>query len=123
MIRVVDWLKDEKIEDELFAFTSMHDLVITDRKEFDWDHHTLCVSLDFPTRKLHFEYARHWASTDRMKKIAEESEAIEVLRQFLAYKFGVHRPPRTEPNQALQHNDPSCHVSCLRTPRASRGRG
>jgi len=26
-------------------------------------------------------------------------------------------------NQALQHNDPSCHVSCLRTPRASRGRG
>jgi hypothetical protein len=28
-----------------------------------------------------------------------------------------------EPNQALQHNDPSCHVSCLRTPRANRGRG
>jgi hypothetical protein len=27
------------------------------------------------------------------------------------------------PNQALQHNDPSCHVSCLRTPRASRCRG
>jgi ribosomal protein S18 acetylase RimI-like enzyme len=29
----------------------------------------------------------------------------------------------TEPNQALKHNDPSCHASCLRTPRASRGRG
>jgi inorganic pyrophosphatase len=28
-----------------------------------------------------------------------------------------------KPNKALQHNDPSCHVSCLRTPRASRGRG
>ena len=28
-----------------------------------------------------------------------------------------------KPNQALQHNDPSCHESCLRTPRASRGRG
>ena len=26
-------------------------------------------------------------------------------------------------NQALQHNDPSCHVSCLRTSRASWGRG
>ena len=26
-------------------------------------------------------------------------------------------------NQALQHNDPSCHESCLRTPRASRDRG
>jgi len=33
--------------------------------------------------------------------------------------FGEENPP----NQALQHNDPSCHVSCLRTPRASWGRG
>jgi hypothetical protein len=30
---------------------------------------------------------------------------------------------KKQPNQALQHNDPSCHVSCFRTPRASRGRG
>jgi hypothetical protein len=27
------------------------------------------------------------------------------------------------PNQALQHNDPSCHAPCMRTCRASRGRG
>ena len=26
-------------------------------------------------------------------------------------------------NQALQHNDPSCHAPCMRTCRASRGRG
>ena len=30
---------------------------------------------------------------------------------------------KIQANQALQHNDPSCHVSCLRTPRASCGRG
>jgi len=30
---------------------------------------------------------------------------------------------KNPPNQALQHNDPSCHGSCLRTPRASWGRG
>jgi len=28
-----------------------------------------------------------------------------------------------KPNQALQHNDPSCHAPCVRTCRASRGRG
>jgi hypothetical protein len=33
------------------------------------------------------------------------------------------RVAETELNQALQHNDPSSHASCLRTPRASRGRG
>jgi len=40
---------------------------------------------------------------------------ISSLSLMLSYKV--------RPNQALQHNDPSCHVSCLRTPRASRDRG
>jgi len=33
------------------------------------------------------------------------------------------QPERNRPNQALQHNDPSCHAPCMRTCRASRGRG
>jgi hypothetical protein len=32
-------------------------------------------------------------------------------------------PQTSQPNQALQHNDPSCHAPCMRTCRASRGRG
>jgi hypothetical protein len=43
----------------------------------------------------------------------ELSELDAATRDFIS----------KQPNQALQHNDPSCHVSCLRTPRASRGRG
>ena len=38
-------------------------------------------------------------------------------------EYFFHPMFKKEPNQALQHNDPSCHVSCLRTPRASRDRG
>jgi hypothetical protein len=37
------------------------------------------------------------------------------------WKFKLRVPKR--PNQALQHNDPSCHAPCVRTCRASRGRG
>jgi len=50
----------------------------------------------------------------------------KTLKRLLPQPAGFPIPPeelKTEPNQALQHNDPSCHVSCLRTPRASRGRG
>ena len=53
-----------------------------------------------------------------------------ILAEFAAYGFSKSTIEeriadflKTEPNQALQHNDPSCHESCLRTPRASRGRG
>ena len=44
----------------------------------------------------------------------ETAQIIEALRAM------VKKP---EANQALQRNDPSCHESCLRTPRASRDRG
>ena len=102
IIRLLEWIEEEGIERELFAFTSMHDLVITDQEEFDWDHHTLRVSLDFHTKKFHFEYARHSGASDRMTKEAEESGAIEVLRQFMAYKFGVHRSQK--PNKSAAAN-------------------
>jgi len=48
------------------------------------------------------------------ERLGTPGEAI--LRQWI-------KIIKKTPNQALQHNDPNCHESCLRTPRASRGRG
>jgi len=53
-------------------------------------------------------------------------EALPYMTQFAASvstEVLKKKLERKRPNQALQHNDPSCHESCLRTPRASRGRG
>ena len=71
----------------------MHDLVITDKNEFGWDHHTLRVAPDFEARKFRFIYERHSGATDAMTKEVGESEGVETLRLLLAYKFGVHCPP------------------------------
>src|ERR1035437_1465843 len=48
-----------------------------------------------------------------------------VVDKDWLYRWQSKYDPKNSrrPNQALQHNDPSCHESCLRTPRASRGRG
>jgi hypothetical protein len=51
------------------------------------------------------------AEKSRLGELFVESDHIEV------------EATTKSANQALQHNDPSCHVPCLRTPRASRGRG
>jgi hypothetical protein len=51
--------------------------------------------------------------SDDGRRISEWSIRRSAIATF------VKRPP----NQTLQHNDPSCHVPCLRTYRASRGRG
>jgi len=49
--------------------------------------------------------------------------AAAVFVTAMVFFFTRLNPIKSEPNQALQHNDPSCHESCLRTPRASRDRG
>ena len=67
--------------------------------------------------------------TERLQQLDAEVN-LEIMRVLLsnspkqpldlpAGEVRLIRPP----NQALQHNDPSCHESCLRTPRASCGRG
>ena len=63
-----------------------------------------------------------WVVTEKDLKPWVQSRGAGVfyrLRKPFSNETVHVRPP----NQALQHNDPSCHVSCLRTPRASRGRG
>ena len=54
----------------------------------------------------------------------EEDGAMRRIRFYFPEKLPeAIEAQKRKANQALQHNDPSCHESCLRTPRASRGRG
>jgi hypothetical protein len=53
----------------------------------------------------------------------EADTVARIGRLGAAFHCDFYHLIEEQPNQALQHNDPSCHVSCLRTPRASRGRG
>jgi len=53
------------------------------------------------------------------KEYWDEVERFAAAYNRLVFEYY----DKGKPNQALQHNDPSCHVPCLRTPRASWGRG
>jgi len=69
-----------------------------------------------------------FSTVPEMFKVEREtSEMIWAAPIFLPGVSGDTIKYRYEknkrPNQALQHNDPSCHVPCVRTYRASRGRG
>jgi hypothetical protein len=82
-----------------------------------------------------------WPEVDKIQvREADDGRTLELLdrsgRTFTPFVFlflsrrdeeslisALQEYKDKRPNQALQHNDPSCHVSCLRTPRASRGRG
>jgi Na+/proline symporter len=49
--------------------------------------------------------------------------AVAMLYHLFLSSVAEEYDVKKRPNQALQHNDHSCHELCLRTPRASCGRG
>ena len=84
-----------------------------------------------------FLQEKHGVVAVRLGCVVSESDVMhaEIYNRMIRYLFRSERqidleaeikarfPSKKPPNQALQHNDPSCHVPCLRTNRASRGRG
>jgi hypothetical protein len=96
IVVLLDWIRDERLEEEIFAYTSMFDLIISDRSPVQCGENTLAVSWISKEKKIKFHYHRLYASTDDMEKVVPEGESIEMLREFLTYKFGVYRKKKNE---------------------------
>ena len=68
-----------------------------------------------------FPYLNPRIDEDVVAALAKELRCEYVLQKdgMWGWDYCLEKPA----NQALQHNDPSCHAPCMRTCRASRGRG
>jgi hypothetical protein len=93
IINLIDWIEKEGLDKELFATTSMAELVLSNQENFKWGENALHIASDSRTKKIKFTYYRLYASNDQMIKEVEEAEAQETLREFLGYKFGLYRKP------------------------------
>lgn len=93
MLDLVAWLEEETSA-EIFGSVGMSGLYLSDRSQFGWCEHMLQITMMPTPGFVHFEYHRAPGSLDGMKKQVPVEESVECLRQFLAYKFGVHRPPK-----------------------------
>jgi len=60
---------------------------------------------------------------DQHGAVQDFTRAFALDPKNKALRERLDKELRNRPNQALQHNDPSCHAACVRTCRASRGRG
>jgi len=73
--------------------------------------------------KYHLQDTIEFGATAEALKGLSVGSRYRVEAQWTHHGWIYVEIKPMKPNQALQHNDSSCHVSCLRTPRASRGRG
>ena len=60
----------------------------------------------------------------RLREVIDRALGPDVLKLLnVGPRYSNFVRNRKSPNQALQHNDPSCHAPCVRTCRASSGLG
>jgi hypothetical protein len=121
-IRFAEYIKD----------SMRRGIAFPDNSVLVWTYPRIALAAEYSGRKE--EAVRMYAFAEEFEKQVypgeptDRSGRFKTLRDAVIYMdraAGVLwlKEAKTGPNQALQHNDPSCHVSCLRTPRASRGRG
>ena len=101
MLDLVAWLEKE-VSGEIYGSVGISGLYLSDRPQFVWCEHMLQIRMIPTPGFTFFEYHRAPGSRDGMQKQVPTFEAVECLREFLIYKFGVHRPAKKEPIQSVQ---------------------
>ena len=87
MLPVVNALSNSAAARDLWAFTSMHTLAISDSADHRTGDSTLYVTYS-PTERT-FEFHHHSFSGHDDCITCSEPEALQALRTFLKYKFSV----------------------------------
>ncbi len=102
IIDIVDWLEEEDLLGEVFLSLGFYGFVVSDRPEIIWGRNMLLLNARYSEDLVMFEYHRIEGSADVDHQLCRREEAVEKFRQFLTYKFGIHRPERKESNQSVQ---------------------
>ena len=119
LLKLIRWIEQENLTADLFA-TPMHaHLVITSSQLFRMWEHMLDIRWIEATHSFTFEYYKKGCHPE-MSKTVQEAQGIEMLREMLAYKFGLHRQPETEP--AAPPNGGPAKVSNDSSPQEGRHR-
>jgi hypothetical protein len=87
MLPLVDTLRKSAAARDLWAFTSMHTLAISDSADHRTGDSTLYITCR-PTEQT-FEFHHHSFSGHEDCMTCSEPEALHALRTFLKYKFSV----------------------------------
>ena len=111
MLDLITWIEREGLAETLYGKVGLSGLWISDQPSSPFrDGNMLQISMATADSIL-FEYHRVPGSSDGMKKTVPTTEAVECLRQFLAYKFGIHRPSKNSGPDGPPNGSPRGIVS------------
>lgn len=82
---LVKHIRNSDHKNRLFAFTSMHKLIVSIYKQIDHNSEALHIEFDQHTRKWSFQYRSKPYDQNVFKRTYNEELGIEKFEQFLEY--------------------------------------
>jgi hypothetical protein len=85
MLALVQHIQSTQLSERLYAYTSMHKLVIGIYPEIEWNREALHIEFDINTRKWYFRYYAKPFEPIEMERSYNENAGIEKLDQFIRF--------------------------------------
>ena len=83
MLNLVNHIQNSNLNERLFAFTSMHKLVVGIYDEIDWNREALHIEFDSETRKWLFKYRSKPFEPIDFERTYDEELGIEKFDQLI----------------------------------------
>ena len=82
---LVTFINNGELKDRLFAYTSVHKLVISIYENIEWNREALHIEFDAGTRKWFFEYYPKPFEPVEFKRKYEEEQGIQKFEKIINY--------------------------------------
>ena len=83
MLELIKHIRDSDLQKRIYAYTSVHKLVVGIYGEIEWNREALHIEFDTETRKWFFTYQSKPSEPIKFKKIYNEELGITKFNQFI----------------------------------------
>ena len=83
MLKLIQHIRNSNLNERLFAYTSIHKLVIGIYDEIEWNREALHIEFDTDNRKWFFKYLSKPYEPIEFERTYNEGLGIEKLEQFI----------------------------------------
>ena len=85
MLLLVKFIQNNHMDQRLFAYTSMHKLVVTIYNPPEWNRESLHIEFNTNSKRWHFEYRPKPFEAIEMERYCPEEEGINKFCKYIEW--------------------------------------
>ena len=85
MLNLVRYIKSSGLENRIYAYTSMHKLVVGIYEEIEWNSEAIHIEFDISSRKWYFKYHPKPNEPIEFERTYKEEQGLSKFQSIIKY--------------------------------------